>query len=212
MCGQKRTWSIAATMMCGWALGTAVAAAQPASSRVEVGGQLHLLRPSESSTSNVGVGGRVTVDVTRWWSVEGEVQFFPDDTYSDTSRLPDGTRLGIDYERRRATILGGVKAGYRGDRFGVFGKLRPGVTSLADRGVDCRGDVCALVLLAVPEYRPEFALDLGGVFEWYPSARWVGRVDVGSLMIRHRSSAPPCPAGGCTSQNVAASAGVGFRF
>lgn len=212
MCGGKRTWVAAVMITCGWALPGAVVVAQPASPRVEVGGQLHLLRPSGSSTSNIGIGGRVTVDGARWWSVEGEVQFVPDDTYSDTSRLPDGTRLGIDYERRRTTVLGGVKAGYRGDRLGVFGKLRPGVTTLADRGVNCRGDVCALVLLAVPEYRPEFALDLGGVFEWYPTPRWVARLDMGNLMIRHRSTSPPCPAGGCTSNNLMISAGAGFRF
>ena len=76
------------------------------------------------------------------------------------------------YERRRSTALFGVRSGYRGERFGMFVKARPGVTRLSNRGVDCQGDVCALLLLAVPEYKPEFALDLGGVVEVYPAARW----------------------------------------
>lgn len=105
-----------------------------------------------------------------------------------------------------------MKGGYRGERLGVFAKLRPGVTVLADRGVDCLGEVCALMLLAVPDYRPEFAVDAGGVVEFYPSARWVARVDVGSLIVRHRSSAPPCPGGDCTTANLATSFGVGVRF
>lgn len=212
MCRQVRTWPYVATVLCAWALGATVANAQPASSRLEIGGQVNVLRLSDSSDTTVGIGGRVTYDVASWWSVEGEYQFFPDDTLSLTSRVDDGRALGIAYQRRRSTMLAGVKAGYRGERFGVFGKARPGVTVLSDRGVDCRGDACALVLLAVPDYRPEFALDLGGVVEWYPSPRWVARVDVGSLIVRHRSSAPPCGAGTCTTGNLAASAGLGLRF
>ena len=95
---------------------------------------------------------------------------------------------------------------------GLFAKVRPGFTVLADRGIDCLGDVCALMLLAVPEYRSEFALDFGSVVEIYPSTRWLARVDVGSLMIRHRSTAPPCAAGDCTTFNLATSFGMGVRF
>lgn len=212
MCRESRTWSYVVAVCCAWTLSVAGAEAQPAPARLEVGGHLQVLRLSDSGDTNVGVGGRVTFDVTNWWSVEGEYQFLPADTLSTGTVLPDGSRLGIDYERRRSTMLAGVKLGYRGERVGLFGKVRPGVTVLSDRGVDCRGDVCALVLLAVPEYRPEFALDLGGVLELYPSSRWVARVDLGDLVIRHRSTAPPCVAGTCTTHNFAASVGIGVRF
>lgn len=189
--------------------GAAVAQTDPP--RVEVGGQVNVLRLSDSSDLNLGLGGRVTVNLARWLGVEGEYQFVPNDTL-ELSDTVDGRVVGLRYERRRSTALFGVKAGYRGERFGVFGKVRPGVTALWNRGVDCLGDVCALMLLAVPEYRSEFALDVGGVVEFYPSARWVARVDVGSLVIRHRSTAPPCAAGDCTTANLATSFGVGVRF
>lgn len=211
MCGEWRTWTREGCMLGAMMLGSAVAEAQPAPSRVEFGGHLQVLRLEESGDANIGVGARVTVDVARWWSLEGEYQFLPGDTLS-TGAVVDGRRLGIDYRRRRSTVLAGVKAGYRGERIGVFGKARPGVTVLSDRGADCRGDVCALVLLAVPEYRPEIALDLGAVVEIYASPRWGARIDVGTLVIRHRSTAPPCPASSCTTSNLAASAGFGVRF
>jgi hypothetical protein len=72
--------------------------------------------------------------------------------------------------------------------------------------------VCIAALLAVPQYRTEFALDVGGVVEVYASPRWLARVDVGSLIVRHRSSVPPCATGDCTTSNLAVSAGFGVRF
>lgn len=210
---QRGKWGATiAGAVCGMLAVAAGMAEAQATTGLEVGGQLNVLRLSESEDSNVGVGGRVTYDLQRWLSVEGEYQFLPSDELDDSRVQADGSVLGVSYTRRRSTALFGVKAGYRGDRIGVFAKVRPGVTVLSDRGVECRGEVCALVLLAVPEYRPEFVVDVGGIFEVYPSARWVARVDVGSLVIRHRSTAPPCVGGGCTTANLATSFGVGVRF
>lgn len=202
---------VAAGLLCVVTGGLSAAVAQTAPPRVEVGGQLNVLRLSDSSDTNIGFGGRVTVNLTPWLGLEGEYQFVPDDEINLTSVQPDGRTAGLRYERRRSTALFGVKAGYRGERIGVFAKARPGFTALADRGVACLGDVCALMLLAVPEYRTEFAFDLGGVVEFYPSARWVVRADVGTLIIRHRSSAPPC-GDACTTSNLATSVGFGVRF
>jgi hypothetical protein len=204
--------STAVGLVCSLAIGASAAFAQAVPSRVEVGGQMHVLRLSESADTNVGLGGRVTVNLAPWLGVEGEYQFLPKDEIDTTSVTADGSTVGLRYERRRSTSLFGVKAGYRGERVGVFAKVRPGFTSLTDRGVECLGDVCALLLLAVPDYRPEFALDVGGVVELYPSPRWMARVDVGSLIVKHRSTAPPCPAGECTTSNLATSVGVGMRF
>ncbi|HTV01174.1 MAG TPA: outer membrane beta-barrel protein [Luteitalea sp.] len=194
------------------ALGGSDARAQARTTSIEVGGQVNVLRLSDASDTNIGVGGRVTVDVSRWVSLEGEYQFTPSDEFTVSNVLPDGARVGVRYERRRSTAVFGVKAGYRGDRIGVFAKARPGVTRLSNRGVECQGDACALILLVVPEYRPEFVVDLGGVLELYLAQRWVARVDVGTLLIRHRSTAPPCAGTSCTSNNLAASVGLGVRF
>jgi hypothetical protein len=187
------------------------AAAQPLSSRLEVGVQASFLRLSDFDSTTAGIGGRVSFDLASWFAIEAQADFFPnDDALLSSSELtPD---FGIVYRRKRADALFGAKIGWRGDRFGVFAKARPGFTRLADQGVECRADVCALVLLAQPEYRTEFAFDLSGVFELYPSARTVARFELGDTMIRHRSSAPPCWGSTCSSHNLTSRFGVGLRF
>jgi hypothetical protein len=186
------------------------AAAQTADSRVEVGAHASLLRLSEPfGTTNAGVGGRLSFDITRWAAVEGEATFFPSD---EVHLHPPTPTLRVTYKRRRADAFVGVKAGMRRDRFGVFAKLRPGVTHLTDKGGTCGGDSCILFLPPRPEYRTELALDVGGVFEVYPTARTVTRLDVGDTIIRHRSPAPPCWSSPCTSNNLSWRMGGGFRF
>jgi hypothetical protein len=174
-----------------------------------VGAQFSTLRLADSDGTNVGIGVRGSYRVTRWIEADGAFSLFPDDQFVND---PGGAQpgFGVQYERRRIELLAGPKIGLRRERVGVFGKVRPGFTRLFDRGVGCSGEVCALALFVRPVYRTEFALDLGGVVELYPSERFVARVDVGSTMIRHRSVAPPC--NGCTTNNLATSVGVGWRF
>jgi len=188
-----------------------LAHAQPSTSRFEVGAQASFLHLSDFDTTPAGFGGRVSFDLTKWAALEAEADFFPND---DAIFPPSELRppLGLVYRRTRANAVFGAKLGWRSDRFGVFGKVRPGFTHLSDSGVDCAGDVCILVLLARPEYRTEFALDLGGVFEFYPTARTVARFDLGDTMIRHRSAAPPCWGSSCTSHNLTSRVGIGIRF
>lgn len=189
--------------------------AQTASgARFELGAQVPALRLTDFDATVPGFGGRVSFDLSRWATLEGEVNYYPNDDVQVGSsfQLPE---LAVAYDRSRTEGLFGVKLGYRGERFGVFAKARPGFARLTDRGVRCVGDDCArvLMLLAVPDYRTEFALDLGGVLEFYPSARVVARLDVGDTMVRHRSTiAPPCPSEGCTSHNLASRFGLGLRF
>ena len=107
-------------------------------------------------------------------------------------------------------MFAGPKAGVRSGRLGVFAKARPGCTRLFDRGLGCSGEICALILLAGPVYRTEFAMDLGGVVEVYPSGDSLLRFDLGTTVVRHRSLAPPCH--DCTTRHLAASLGAGWRF
>jgi hypothetical protein len=116
----------------------------------------------------------------------------------------------LGYERRRLEGFAGPKAGVRWSRFGLFGKLRPGFARLFNRGISCVGEPCTRMLIAPVEYQAEFALDVGGIFEFYPTARMVTRVDFGSAFIRHRSFAPPCR--DCTSRNFASRIGIAWRF
>lgn len=196
------------------------AMAQSGRPAVEVGGQVTLLRLSDAAdTTNTGFGGRFSVDLFRWLSVDTELNYFPSDDFHLAIPVPDLPPPGslpppqISYERRRTEVLAGARIGYRSDRWGLFGKVRPGFTHLSNEGINCVGAVCALMLFAVPEYRTEFALDLGGVAEFYPTRRTVARIDFGDTMIRHRSTAvPPCVNGDCTSHNFTTRLGMGWKF
>ena len=177
--------------------------------RLEVAGQATMLRLNDLGTS-AGFGGRVSFDVTNLVAIEGELNFFPNEKITlPMGGLTAGTAK-LAYHRRRTDALVGAKVGRRGERFGLFARVRPGVSRLSDRGIGCDGDLCALILVARPQYRTEFAFDLGGTVEFYPSARSVARLDLGDVMIRHRSSAPPCS--GCTTHNFTSRFGVGMRF
>jgi hypothetical protein len=188
-----------------------VFAQDPDTPRFEVGAQAAVLRLDDAGTTGTGVGGRVTWNLSRWMAVEGEANFYPQDNLiaPASSFTPD---LRVEYKRRRGDVFFGTKVGVRGERFGLFAKARPGLARQSNGGVQCVGDVCALVLLMVPEYRTEFALDLGGVFEVYPSARTVLRFEVGDTIIWHRSVAPPCFGASCTSNNLSSKFGAGLRF
>lgn len=195
-------------------LGVRAASAQAVSERVEVAASVSLLRLSDFGATNAGVGGRVSFDLTKWIALDGEVNFFPhdriDNPESDTSVGP----FHLANDRSRTDALFGVRVGARTGRVGAFVKARPGVTRLSDKGTECIGSGCAVIqmLRATGTNRSEFAFDLGGGIELYPTARTVARVDLGDTMIRHRSDAPPCQTSQCTSHNFSSRFGLGYRF
>ena len=190
---------------------SAQTARQPASSRLEAGAHAGFFNHGSFDKTTAGIGGRLSFDVNRWLTAEGEATFFPDD---DIFQQSSGSTPGLQvrYPRKRTEAFLGMKAGVRNDRAGLFAKARPGFSHVSGNGVECIGDVCALALLIRPEYGTEFALDLGGVFEFYPSRRIVARFDLGDTMIWHNSVAPPCWTESCTSHNLSSKMGVGFRF
>ena len=186
------------------------ASAQTEPRRLEVGGYFSTLSIGDAGNTNAGLGGRVSYELSRWLWVDGDLSFFPSDRL-DIGSGAEALMLQTQYSRRRLEGFAGPKIGVRGERFGVFGKARPGVTHLIDKGMNCVGELCALALLARPEYNPEFALDLGGIVEFYATERTVARFDLGTTVIRHRSSfAPPCRE--CTTQNFSTSLGMGVKF
>jgi hypothetical protein len=201
-------WSISGFMMMV-CLAAGAAAAQTAPSRFEAGGQFSTLRIGEQGNTNAGIGGHVAFDFSRWIAMEAAISFFPRDRIEvEMGNAPVTTTRWI---RRRWEGFFGPKIGVRGDRLGAFAKVRPGFVTLSDTGVGCAGDLCPLILLPRPDYRTEFALDLGGIFEYYPTPRTIARFDLGTTAIRHRSQGvPPCR--DCTTKNLSTSAGIGFRF
>lgn len=191
------------------------ASAQPAGGRVEVGAQAAILRldgvNGSRSTTNGGIGGRVSFDLTNWMTLEAEVNFFPRDKIAG----PESGDTRLAQYRRRTDALAGVRIGVRGHRMGVFLKARPGITYLAHQRGACEGPGCVLILPppVLDRYRTEFVVDVGGGVEFYPSARTVARAEIGDTMIRHGNEAPPwLPPTSRTSHNLSSRLGVGFRF
>ena len=205
---------LSTSLLLAFAGGVPLASAQPASERFEVAANLSVLRLSDFDSTRAGIGGRVSFDLTKWAAIEGEVAFFPKDRVVESESSTGFGPFRIASNRRRTDALAGVKIGSRSDRFGFFVKARPGVTRLVDRGSGCEGPGCAVILMLIarPTYRTEFAFDLGGGVELYPTARTVARFELGDTMIRHRSTPPPCPAGQCTSHNLSSRLGIGYRF
>jgi hypothetical protein len=200
------------TILAATCLTPAAGAAQTSAGRFEVGGHLSTLRIGDEGNTNGGIGGRVSYDLARWLAAEGELNFLPNDRLDVVFDVPS-VSLTTRYSRRRVEGFFGPRIGMRGERVGVFAKVRPGFAHLTNRGMQCLGEDCArvLMLFVLPEYRTEFALDFGGVLEFYPSARAVARLDVGSTVIRHRSqTVPPCR--DCTTRNLSTRLGIGVRF
>lgn len=210
----KRIRLVALLLLVTCAAGAGVAAAQTTDERFEVAANLNMLRLSDFSNTRTGLGGRLTFDLTPHVALEGELAFYPTDRIEGPLFGTGTGSYRIVGDRRRTDALFGVKVSTRGHRFGLFAKARPGFTRLADRGTACEGPGCAVILMLIAPYtyRTEFAFDFGGGLEFYPSTRTVARFEMGDTMIRHRSFAPPCLTGECTSHNLSTRLGIGYRF
>ena len=200
-------------MMLSLATDGQIARAQSDAPRFEIGGQFSAIRADNfpGSTSflgrpdnrlDLGGGGRFTVNLNRYLALESEVNFFREKvTFDLPTRL---TSSGTKIEG-----LFGAKAGIRRNKFGLFGKLRPGFMHF-NRDSDCPG--CSI------QGNFEFALDAGGVVEFYPSRKFVVRFDAGDTMIfleekRHTVEGFPTVFQSATRlHRLQFSIGAGLRF
>ena len=193
--------------------------------KIEVGVQFtSITEPNyDGGRTEPGFGGRFTFNLNRSVALEAEGNFFP---HKCTSC---GRGIFGDSNGNISQGLFGVKAGKRFQKWGIFAKARPGVVSFSQG--DSRyvqtgsGNVFDFALLT--KRLTNFAFDLGGVAEFYPSKRIVTRFDAGDTMIRYgqRTSnnfifptltGPPVLVPFSfraeTRHNFQFSAGVGFRF
>jgi hypothetical protein len=206
--------------------------------KFELGGQLTLLNAAagqiESSAPfasgisiersrivDPGLGGRIGYRVNDDLTLEAEVNVFPRD--------------GVFEDGRKVQGLFGAKIGRRFDRFGVFGKGRSGFfyASRADFQPRPGGNCDAgSPLLACFDSSGKLgrALDVGGVFEFYPTRRTILRIDVGDTVVRFKERNVPAlinPLPGApaiprrevivaipqdSTHNFQVSVGFGFRF
>jgi hypothetical protein len=150
-----------------------VAVAQSKKDKIEIGVQttsLSLFHPDfPFDDTQTGVGGRVTYNFNRSIAAEAEINFFPQKQFILTA---DGSAIQAQF---------GVKAGKRFEKFGVFGKLRPGFLSVDRFGTFILGTNGQVTI----ERKAFFTIDTGGVLELYPSKRTVVRFEAGDTVIRH---------------------------
>jgi hypothetical protein len=111
----------------------------------------------------------------------------------------------------------GGKVGKRFDKWGLFGKARPGFVEFS-RVIESPGVQIPGPNFFVRKFYP--SLDLGGVVEFYISPRWMTRFDVGDTLIRYPEITAPnfgqLPVfiiqHKATRNNLQISSGIGFRF
>ena len=155
------------------------------------------------STVN-GIGGRLTYNFNKNFAIDGEGSFFPSAHFNNEE-------IG---QKMQGFV--GVKAGVRNKWVGAFAKARPGVMwfgEFSSRG-DCErtsfGSVCGV------DHEKDFALDLGGVVEFYPAERAIIRVDVGNTLIRYPDRTfgafNPLVVDGGFKSNFQVSLGFAWRF
>lgn len=185
--------------------------------KFEVGAEFSsLARDSFESKSEPGVGARFTFNLNRSVAFEAAGYFYPDKCFSCRNA------------GNMSQVVAGVKVGKRFEKWGVFGKARPGVVSFS------RGEFNPLPIVTGPlPFQVEisrtnsFAADLGGVLEFYPTKRIVTRFDAGDTIIHFRRrttnaivfdpftegvSFIPIVQPARTTHNFQFTAGVGFRF
>jgi hypothetical protein len=143
----------------------ATAQAQEKNPKYEVGIHYAALNVTEKSDKDSGVGVRFTYNLNDYLGLEAEATQFPQ------------TREGGGNNETQA--LFGGRAGWRNKRFGVFAKVRPGLTRFYLLGTTPGPNV-------FEQGHTRFAVDVGGVFEYYLHRHAAIRVDVGDTMVRFK--------------------------
>ena len=203
-------------------IGTARGQSEPQSqlSRIEAGALVSVLDIKDAHgltdlfpRREFGFGGRVSYNLNSHFALEAEINFFPRDFRKFTTNFTGG---------RMTEGLFGLKAGIRKNNFGIFGKFRPGFESsghaavprfLNGNGPDPQNPFGFERIRST-----QFALDVGGVVELYPSRRTIVRFDIGDTIVRYPGILfTNFSDGSLTTETVYShtlqfSAGVGFRF
>jgi hypothetical protein len=178
------------------------AQAQSETPKVEIGAHYTLLRLRDFDTTDSGVGGRLTLNLADSFGLEGEINFFPQKRDNFAFVRP------LYLDSRRTQGLFGVKTGLRSEKAGIFGKLRPGFVHFGESTLNPA--VLGSPGLAQTASATQFALDIGGVFELYPSRSVAIRFDVGDTIIRFSGGGVGRLEG--NSHNLQFTTGIALRF
>jgi hypothetical protein len=161
-----------------------------------------------------GFGGRFTFNLTDNIAFEAEGNYFTRDRIGFPD--PSGHMFQAQF---------GGKVGKRFERWGFFGKARPGFVGFTEVGELIGSHVVNFGFgpLVIGDFRTVHqlypSLDVGGVVELYVSRRWMARFDVGDTIIRYGElrttglfSATVFTRPAETRHNLQISSGIGFRF
>ncbi|HVF49714.1 MAG TPA: outer membrane beta-barrel protein [Pyrinomonadaceae bacterium] len=216
---KKITFVIASAIMFALAVGQRDALAQKEDApKVEVGAFFTSLSYNAAdfgrAETRPGIGGRVTYNLTDNVALEAE-----------TSLIAGRTNFfGPNSDTWQGQF--GVKAGKRFEKFGIFGKARPGFVSFGRvpqvTGFQTQTTPEGQFIFPILNFERKtyFSTDIGGVLEFYPTRRIVTRFDIGDTIILYRDRTgvafgPPSTTfrlPNVTTHNLQFSAGVGFRF
>ena len=195
------------------------ASAQSPTKGIEIGAQFTLVKLTDDQSAQfplfrindtlIGGGIRIGYNLTRNFTLEAEGNLFKREGETNFFGQTSSAK------HRRSEGLFGAKYGKRGDRIGVFGKVRPGFVRFD--GID--------VFERSPSSNVEiknnvyFALDAGAVIEVYPTSRAIVRFDFGDTIIRYTNRRISGFKPGAIpilkthhGHNAQFSLGIGFRF
>jgi hypothetical protein len=183
--------------------------------KIEVGAQFTTTRLRDLSETDPGMGIRFSYNITDSLAAEAEFNYFGGDL-TDLSlfyRLPANTTYSTN---RTQGLFGAKYMALRGDKFGIGGKFRPGFMRFNGGGnIGCPpGTTSSIFICQLAAGKTNFAMDVGGVFEYYPARRLVTRFDIGATIVRFGGPIQDglFPPDGFNSTNPQFSAGIGFRF
>jgi hypothetical protein len=162
-----------------------------------------------------GAGARFTFNFNKNVAIEGAMHI----SFNECNGCRDYGRSG--------DLFAGVKFGKRYKTWGIFAKARPGIVNLGELEYIQTGTTGPFPFEVRIKGRDNFATDLGGVVEFYPSRRIVTRFDAGDTIIhftrRTSNGISFDPSTGTytlipfttparTTHNFQFMASVGFRF
>jgi outer membrane protein with beta-barrel domain len=180
------------------ALSNSNALAQDSLERFEVGVHYTTLWVSEKSDKDSGVGLRFTYNLNKFLAIEAEGNALPQ------------TREGGGNNETQGFF--GARAGIRKKRYGLFMKARPGFNTFYLLGVTPGANT-------FEQGHTRFALDLGGVFEYYPRRNLAIRLDAGDTMVQYKAGDffyqrldEPMFVKNKHSHNLQITVGFAFRF
>jgi hypothetical protein len=181
--------------------------ASPSGNSFEVGAQITSARIRQLDTNDVGFGGRLSWFPTPFVGVEGELNLFAAD-------IPDRPAIS----RGRVEALFGVTAGPRMNWWRPFGRARAGVLRVdsAPQPIACIQIFPPPLQCALAGGGSLVAIDLGGGFEVFTSAKTFVRFDLGDRMLKY--SGPALDRNGGVhdgaffDHDLRATVGGGWRF